>query len=97
MITGTNRDPQVAAMRHMGEQVLTATEKLVQRQAEIWQRTMESAQKRWNEAAAQAQENLESQLSKSLSRSVQTHAETLAKAEKSHAGRFNKGLDTLGS
>ncbi len=81
MLAGTSSDPQVAAVRQMGEQVISSTEKLVQRQADIWQRTMESAQKRWNEAASQAQEHVESQLVKSLSRSVQSHAETLAKSE----------------
>lgn len=103
---GLVRDPQVAAVADMSQAVLQSTEKLVQKQAEVWQRTIEIAQRRWSEAAEQTQQQLETSLIKAMQRGVQTHAETLAKAEvdaaernRKHWGRLlrrlNENTDTL--
>lgn len=104
--TEAPRDPQVAAVADMSQIVLQATEKLVQKQAEVWQRTIEAAQRRWNEAAEQTHQQLETSLIKAMQRGVQSHAETLAKAEteaanknRKHWGRLlrrmNDNTDTL--
>ena len=88
--TGLARDPQVAAVHDMSQVVLQATEKLVQKQSEVWQKTIEAAQRRWNEAAEQTHQQLETSLIKSMQRGVQAHAETLAKAESDAAERNRK-------
>jgi biopolymer transport protein ExbB/TolQ len=101
-----SRDPQVTAVADMSQIVLQSTEKLVQKQAEVWQRTIEAAQRRWNEAAEQTHQQLETSLIKAMQRGVQSHAETLAKAEtdaaaknRKHWGRLlrrmNDNTDTL--
>jgi hypothetical protein len=75
---GTSDDPQLAAMRRLAESMLRATEKLVQRQAEVWQKSMDAAAARWSEMAATAGRQLETSLSAALAQSLSAHAEKLA-------------------
>lgn len=87
---GISRDPQVAAVADMSQLVLQSTEKLVHKQSEVWQKTIEVAQRRWNEAAEQTHQQLETSLVKAMQRGVQSHAETLAKAEAESAHKNRK-------
>ena len=75
---GTGDDPQLAAMRRLAEAMLKATDKLVQRQAELWQQSIDAAGTRWSEMATSAQRHLESSLSGALSQAMTAHAEKLA-------------------
>ena len=90
-----SKDPQVAAIQDMSQAVLQSTEKLVTRQTEIWQRSIETSQRRWNEAAEHTHQQLEQSLVRSLHRSVQTHAETLAKAETESAEKNRRHWNRL--
>lgn len=49
-------DPQVLAVRRMADAVVQVTERLVHRQVELWQSTIETAQARWNETAKASSE-----------------------------------------
>jgi biopolymer transport protein ExbB/TolQ len=84
---GTSRDPQIMAISRMSETVLAATEGLVQKQAELWQKTIDVAHRRWSELTSSGQQQIEAALVKSLGRSVQSHAEHLALAEAQAAER----------
>jgi biopolymer transport protein ExbB/TolQ len=75
---GAGDDPQLAAMRRLAETMLRATDKLVQRQAELWQQSIDAAGTRWSEMATSAGRQLESSLSGALAQAMATHAEKLA-------------------
>ena len=78
-------DGQVAAIRRMGEQIVHATEQLVQRQAELWRGSIEAAGERWTRMADSAAKHLQSVLSASLTESLKSHARELALAEQTAA------------
>ena len=75
---GTADDPQLAAMRRLTESMLRATEKLVQRQSELWQQSIDAAGARWTEMAASSGKQLEASLAAGLTQSLTAHAEKLA-------------------
>lgn len=92
---GSGSDPQVAAVTRMSETVLAATEQLVQRQAELWQRTIDAAHRRWSELTSAGQQQMEAALVKSLGISVQSHAEHLALAEAEASQRNRRHWNRL--
>ena len=92
---GSSSDPHVRTIQKMADNVIHSTEKLVVRQAELWQESMSSAQKKWaalgNDAAQQTQRALE----QSLSSSLKIHAKHLADAERQTAQRTEDVADRL--
>jgi hypothetical protein len=80
------QDPLMFAVRRMIDAFLPATERLVARQAEIWQASMEAANSRWVETSLKAGRQLEAALSAALAKSLPQHAAELAAAEKEMAG-----------
>lgn len=98
-VTGTSSDPQVAVMQRLAEVVQQSSEKLVQKQAEIWQKSIDSANRRFGELATNAQQQVEAALTKSISKGIQSHAEHLANSEatmaeknRRHWSRVHKAL-----
>lgn len=82
---GAVDDPQVAAVRRIADAVIRSTEALVQRQAEVWQQSIEAAQRRWSELAAAGGKQLEAALAGALSQSIAAHAERLAASSEASA------------
>ena len=82
---GGSGDPQVAAVRRMVDAVLHNTERTVERQAQLWQASLEAAQQRWSQTATAAGEQIQTALASSLSQSLQAHARQLAEAERAAA------------
>lgn len=83
-------DPQAAAVRRMSETVIEATEKLVGRQAELWQGTVEAAHEKWSQAFTSTHSALETSLEHALSTALHKHAQQVAEsgkalAEENHA------------
>ena len=74
-------DPQLASIRRMSEAVVQATEKLVHRQADIWQNTITSAHDRWNQLVVSAGQQLEDSFSSSLEKTLNAHASKLLHSE----------------
>jgi hypothetical protein len=74
-------DPHVAAVRRMVEAVLQSSDRLVHRQAELWQQSIGEAQRQWSQLAAAAGGQLEGALAAALRQSLQDHARGLAEAE----------------
>jgi biopolymer transport protein ExbB/TolQ len=74
-------DGQLAAVRRMAETMIQISDRLVQRQAEIWQASMETAAARWAQMAKAGGEHLQASLAGALSESLKTHAQHLAAAE----------------
>ncbi len=84
---GGGSDPQLAAVRWMAEAVVKATERMAQRQAEVWQTTIDAANERWSRITSQGAQQIESALAGALVQSLQAHAEQLASAEESAADK----------
>jgi hypothetical protein len=94
--TGGERDPHIAAFRRLAEDVVHATERLVGRQAELWQSTIadaqhqwqssvEGAHERWNQLTSQNQLQLETALASALVKGVEAHTHRLVAAEEAVA------------
>jgi biopolymer transport protein ExbB/TolQ len=82
---GTQSDPHVASIRRMTHSVVQSTEELVQRQARIWQQSIEAAHEQWQQVSAASRRQLETGLAGALQKSVQEHAARLTEnVEKTH-------------
>jgi hypothetical protein len=78
-------DGQVAAIRRMAETMIHVSERLVQRQAELWQASLNAAAARWTQMADAAGEHLKKGLSGGLAEGLRTYAQQLAAAEQTAA------------
>jgi hypothetical protein len=89
--TGRQADGQLATVRQMIEAVVAGTEKLVHRQAELWQATVDAAARRWQGMAQSAGQQLETALAAALDQGLQRHAAAVAGHEErlSEANRRN--------
>ncbi|HUY92633.1 MAG TPA: MotA/TolQ/ExbB proton channel family protein [Pirellulales bacterium] len=92
---GAIDDPQVAAVRRIADAVIRSTEALVERQAEVWQRSIDAAQQRWSELAAASGKQLEGALSGALSQSIAAHAERLAASAEASAEQNRRNWSRL--
>jgi hypothetical protein len=88
-------DGQLIAVRRMADTVIHAVERLVARQAELWQASMETAASRWTQMADSAAEQMHATLSKSLGESLKIHAQQLAAAEHTVTERNRQQWDKL--
>ena len=79
--TSNAEDPGVLAIRQIGLEVSRHTDTLVERQAEIWNRSIEAANDRWSVMATTTEKQLETALSRALHSSARAHAELLEAAE----------------
>jgi hypothetical protein len=96
----TERDPNVAVIRHMSEQVLDAVESLAARQAEVWKSSIEHTHQQWADVNLATGRMVRDSLSTSLKHSLEMHAnalnegaqklaERLAGSAVQHADRLN--------
>jgi biopolymer transport protein ExbB/TolQ len=85
-VTPTGVDGQVVAMRRMAEVMVAATDRLVERQAQLWRASMEAAAGQWAEMGAAAAANL----TRALDESLKHHAERLATSEELAAEHSRK-------
>ena len=76
-------DGQLAAVRRMAETMVQASQRLVRRQAELWQASMEAASTRWTKTADATAEQLKTALSGALAESLKVHGQQLAAIEQS--------------
>ncbi|MFP6657864.1 MAG: MotA/TolQ/ExbB proton channel family protein [Pirellulales bacterium] len=83
-------DVNVLLIRRMAKEVVESTEKLVQKQAELWERSLDSASKRWNNMAVTTEHQLETALSRVLQASADAHANQLKEAEEAAEGRVGR-------
>ena len=74
-------DGQVVAMRRMAEVMVAASDRLIERQGQLWQASMEAARARWAEMGDAAAGNL----TRALDESLKQHAQRLAATEESVA------------
>ena len=93
---GTGTDPNTASVRRMAETVVGATETLVERQAELWNATIEAANTRWSEVTGAAGKQLQDALAGALDSGLQQHANALVRGEQAIAGESHRHWDQLG-
>ena len=94
-VASAGPDGQLAAVRHMSETLLHASEELVRRQAELWQESMQASERRWARMAETGGRQLESGLGVALAQSLKLHAEGLANAEQAAAAQNRKHWDQV--
>ncbi|MDZ4817362.1 MAG: MotA/TolQ/ExbB proton channel family protein [Planctomycetota bacterium] len=83
--TTASQDPASQALRRMTETLMQSTEKLVARQAELWQATISAAHSRWQTLSSSAGDQLTSSMGAALEKSLRAHANQLALAEQTAA------------
>jgi biopolymer transport protein ExbB/TolQ len=93
-IGGTN-DPFLSSVQQMSTQVLHATEEVVQRQAELWQGTIDSAHHKWSELVQASGQQTQDALSQSLDRSLQKLTVELGQVERQSADRARQRWEQL--
>jgi hypothetical protein len=71
---GSQKDPNVAAIRRMGEQVIAAIEEVADRQATTWQNAIDETHQRWRDATTSAGELLTTTLANGLREGLKDHA-----------------------
>lgn len=87
---GSQSDPQLRAVRKMAEAVVSSVDRVVHRQAELWGRTIETAQLRWDAAASAGRDQIEEGFGKALDRCMSTHRKHLLAAEEALAEQNRK-------
>lgn len=92
---GTGGDPQMVAVRRMADAVLQATERVVHRQAELWQATIEAAHTQWAQHSAATLHQIETALTKALNASLENHARHLSEAEHKIASRQREQVQQM--
>jgi flagellar biosynthesis/type III secretory pathway protein FliH len=70
-----------AALRQMTDAVVLAIERMVQRQTEVWQASMDAAAARWARMAQTAGSQVQESVAQGLAEGLRQHAEQLAAAE----------------
>ena len=88
-------DGQAVAVRRMAETMVLAAEKLVQRQAELWQASMQAAETRWAGMAAASAEQLTRVMAAALAESLKGHAQQLSANEQVAAEQNRRQWDKL--
>jgi len=89
--TGPESTQFVDALRQNTQVLLKATEKLVERQASVWSRSLEKADRAWNETGHKQQQQLSVGLAEALENTLNRHTQRLVQLEEKLLGR-NQGL-----
>ena len=91
---GTATDPNVASIRRMSEQVVTAVEQLSAKQAETWQSAIDATHQQWADATRSAGETLTSSLKEGLKENLRDHAKGLTEGAEQQISQLNANLAT---
>ncbi len=79
---GASHDPHVQSIERMSQAVVKAVENVVQRQADLWQETINAAHDRWSRLVGTSTEQVQAALASALQQSLVQHATELGKIEK---------------
>ncbi len=91
---GAGTDPNVASIRRMGEQVISAVEQLSEKQTETWQAAINATHQQWAEATSSAGETLTSSLQSALKENLKDHAKGLIEGAEHQIAQLNSNLTT---
>ncbi|MFV2066271.1 MAG: MotA/TolQ/ExbB proton channel family protein, partial [Pirellulales bacterium] len=93
---GAAADPNVAVVRRMAESVVQATEKLVERQAELWQRSMDAAQGQWHRMTRDTADQIEASLASALQQGLERHAAAITNSATTLADENRQHMSEIG-
>jgi biopolymer transport protein ExbB/TolQ len=79
---GAGNDPNVAAVRRIADAVVQSSQKLLERQVDLWQSTIEAAHERWRLLSEGTQNQIETALTTALTRSLKTHAQQIVESSR---------------
>ena len=85
--TGPESSQFVDALRQNTQVLLKSTEQLVDRQASLWSRSLEKADRAWNETGQQQQQQLTTGLAQALESTLTRHTQRLVQLEEKLLGR----------
>jgi len=85
----------VEVLRQNSQILVRATELLVEKQASIWAKSMEKADRHWNDTGKQQQEQISDALVEALDRTLASHKESLAATEKSLLARSQETFGVI--
>ncbi len=94
---GTEGGEFVATVRHGTEALLQATGQLVERQAELWARSLTAAEQRWAEEGQRQQQRLAEALGAALERTLEAHQRRLDQVEQQALDRHAALAERLGA
>ncbi|MDA7980449.1 MAG: MotA/TolQ/ExbB proton channel family protein [Pirellulales bacterium] len=92
---GTGNDPQIKAVRRMTDEVVQATQRVVETQAELWRDTVDAAHDRWETSVAESQQQVQTALSHAIGESLQAHRQSVEGVGLEIAHRFSDQADRL--
>jgi hypothetical protein len=75
----------VEAVKRNSQVLVKATEHLVQRQADLWARTLTEAQQQWEDTGRKQQDAVTAALEAAIDRTLESHARRLAELEETSA------------
>ncbi len=87
------KDPNVAVVRRMSEQVLAAVEALAARQAEVWKSSIDATHQQWADVSTATGSVIRESLCASLNESLNRHASALRDGTLQHADRLSASAD----
>jgi biopolymer transport protein ExbB/TolQ len=104
--TGTDGDPNVASIRRMSEQVISAVESLASRQAEIWRNTIDETHQQWADVSTSTGKTIQDSLAVVMRQSLDEHArrlnegthlyaDKLSRSSQESVGHLREGLEKL--
>jgi len=79
---GGSDDGQLQIVRRMADHLVRATETLVERQARIWQTTIDAAHQQWSQLTTTAQGQIESALTAALANGLSEHNQAIAEQQR---------------
>ena len=92
-------DPSALAIERMGRVVMASSQELVQRQAEVWQSTIQTAESAWHKRISESQELVSSSLRESFANVVDDLQKAIGKnirdADESMSNRWGQWQVTL--
>lgn len=104
--TGTDSDPNVASIRRMSEQVVTAVESLASRQAEIWRSSIDETHQQWADVSTSTSKIIQDSLTVVMRQALEEHArrlnegthiyaDKLSRSSQETVGHLREGLEKL--
>lgn len=89
-LVGGSADPHVQTIERMSQAVVRSTELLVQKQAELWQKTIAAAHDHWQRLTHQSTEQIQTALTAALTSSLADHAAQLGQIEQHSAEQLTQ-------
>lgn len=92
---GYSSDPQVATVERMAHAVVRSTEKLVERQAQLWHASIAAAQQEWERMFESAGRQVRQAVDGALAGSVEEHSAKLLRTEQTVLEQSKQGWEKL--